>query len=171
MSYFTHLECSVPCGAGPYDPRQEQHLCTCGAPLLARYDLDAAKAWSRESLAAREPNMWRYRELMPLFDGESPLTLGEGWTPLLHAHRLGERLGLERLFVKDESLNPTNSFKARGLSAAVTRAALLRARTLSIPSAGNAANAMAAYAAAAGVEAQVFMPKDVKVPFIRECEL
>jgi threonine synthase len=171
MSYFTHLECSVPCGAGPYDPRQGQHLCTCGAPLLARYDLDAAKAWSRESLAAREPNMWRYRELMPLFDGESPLTLGEGWTPLLHAHRLGERLGLERLFVKDESLNPTNSFKARGLSAAVTRAALLRARTLSIPSAGNAANAMAAYAAAAGVEAQVFMPKDVKVPFIRECEL
>ncbi len=171
MSYFTHLECSVPCGVGPYDPRQEQHLCTCGAPLLARYDLDAAKAWSRESLAAREPNMWRYRELMPLFDGESPLTLGEGWTPLLHAHRLGERLGLDRLFVKDESLNPTNSFKARGLSAAVTRAALLRARTLSIPSAGNAANAMAAYAAAAGVEAQVFMPKDVKVPFIRECEL
>jgi len=171
MSYFTHLECSVPCGAGPYDPRQEQHLCTCGAPLLARYDLNAAKAWSRESLAAREPNMWRYRELMPLFDGESPLTLGEGWTPLVHAHRLGERLGLERLFVKDESLNPTNSFKARGLSAAVTRAALLRARTLSIPSAGNAANAMAAYAAAAGVEAQVFMPKDVKVPFIRECEL
>ena len=170
-SYFSHLECSVPCGAGPYDPRQEQHLCTCGAPLLARYDLDAAKAWSRESLAAREPNMWRYRELMPLFDGESPLTLGEGWTPLVHAHRLGERLGLERLFVKDESLNPTNSFKARGLSAAVTRAALLRARTLSIPSAGNAANAMAAYAAAAGVEAQVFMPKDVKVPFIRECEL
>ena len=171
MSYFTHLECSVPCGAGPYDPRQEQHLCTCGAPLLARYDLKAARAWPRESLAAREPNMWRYRELMPLFDGESPLTLGEGWTPLVHAHRLGERLGLERLFVKDESLNPTNSFKARGLSAAVTRAALLRARTMSIPSAGNAANAMAAYAAAAGIEAQVFMPKDVKVPFIRECEL
>jgi threonine synthase len=171
MSYFTHLECSVPCGAGPYDPRQEQHLCTCGAPLLARYDLDAAKAWSRESLAAREPNMWRYRELMPLFDGESPLTLGEGWTPLIHAKRLGAARGMTRLFVKDESLNPTNSFKARGLSAAVTRAALLRARTLSIPSAGNAANAMAAYAAAAGVEAQVFMPKDVKVPFIRECEL
>jgi threonine synthase len=171
MSYFTHLQCSVPCGAGPYDPRQEQHLCSCGAPLLARYDLDAARAWSRDSLAGREPNMWRYRELMPLFDGESPLTLGEGWTPLVHARRLGERLGVNRLFVKDESLNPTNSFKARGLSAAVTRAAHLGARTLSIPSAGNAANAMAAYAAAAGLPAQVFMPKDVKVPFIRECEL
>jgi threonine synthase len=171
MSYFTHLECSVPCGAEPYDPRVEQHLCTCGAPLLARYDLERAASWKKDSLASREPTMWRYRELMPLFDGESPLTLGEGWTPLVHARRLGERLGFERLFVKDESLNPTNSFKARGLSAAVTRAALLGARTLSIPSAGNAANAMAAYAAAAGIEAQVFMPKDVKVPFIKECEL
>jgi threonine synthase len=171
VSYFTHLECSVPCGASPYDPHVEQHLCTCGAPLLARYDLDAARAWSRDSLAGREPNMWRYRELMPLFDGEQPLTLGEGWTPLLHARRLGRDLGLPHLFVKDESLNPTNSFKARGLSAAVTRAAHLGARVLSVPSAGNAANAMAAYAAAAGLPAKVFMPKDVKLPFIRECEL
>ncbi|PYR80652.1 MAG: threonine synthase [Acidobacteria bacterium] len=171
MSFFSHLECSVPCGAGPYDPRREQHLCTCGAPLLARYDLKAARAWRRESLAAREPTMWRYREMMPLFDGETPLTLGEGWTPLIHAVRLGRDLGLSRLFVKDESLNPTNSFKARGLAAAVTRAASLGAKTLSVPSAGNAANAMAAYAAAAGIDAQVFMPKDVKVPFIRECEL
>jgi threonine synthase len=115
--------------------------------------------------------MWRYRELMPLFDGESPLTLGEGWTPLVHARRLGRDLGLERLYIKDESLNPTNSFKARGLSAAVTRAAHLGARTISVPSAGNAANAMAAYAARAGIHAQVFMPRDVKTPFIRECEL
>ncbi len=115
--------------------------------------------------------MWRYRELMPLFDGEEPLTLGEGWTPLLHATRLGRELGMERLFVKDESLNPTNSFKARGLAAAVTRAAALKPRALSVPSAGNAANAMAAYAAAAGIPAYVFMPRDVKVPFIRECEL
>src|SRR6478609_6320858 len=171
MSFFTHLECSVPCGAGPYNPREEHHLCTCGMPLLARYDLAAARAWKKESLAAREPNMWRYRELMPLFDGEAPLTLGEGWTPLIHARRLGAGLGLERLFVKDESLNPTNSFKARGLAAAVTRALHLGAKTLSVPSAGNAANAMAAYAAAAGLTAKVFMPRDVKVPFIRECEL
>ncbi len=171
MTYFTHLECSVPCGAAPYDPRLEQHLCRCGMPLLARYDLQAARAWKKETLAAREPNMWRYRELMPLFDGEQPLTLGEGWTPLIHARRLGAALGLPRLFVKDESLNPTNSFKARGLAAAVTRASLLGATTLSVPSAGNAANAMAAYAAAAGITAKVFMPKDVKTPFIRECEL
>ena len=90
---------------------------------------------------------------------------------LIHARRVGADLGLQRLYVKDESLNPTNSFKARGLAAAVTRAAHLGARTLSIPSAGNAANAMAAYAAEAGLQAQVFMPRDVKVPFIRECEL
>jgi threonine synthase len=140
-------------------------------PLLARYDLNAARAWKKESLASREPTMWRYRELMPLFDGEQPITLGEGWTPLVHARRLGRELGLDRLFVKDESLNPTNSFKARGLAAAVTKASILGARTLSVPSAGNAANAMAAYAAAAGIAAKVFMPKDVKVPFIRECEL
>jgi threonine synthase len=115
--------------------------------------------------------MWRYREVMPLFDGEQPITLGEGWTPLVHARRLGHALGLESLYIKDESLNPTNSFKARGLSAAVTRAFLLGARTLSVPSAGNAGNAMAAYAARCGLEARVFMPKDVKVPFILECEL
>ncbi len=174
MSYFTHLECSVPCGSARLDPHSPHHLCSCGAPLLARYDLDAAAAaWRRESLADREPTMWRYRELMPLFGdtGETPVTLGEGWTPLLHARRLGGRLGLDGLYVKDESLNPTNSFKARGLSAAVTRALYLGATTLSIPSAGNAGNALAAYAARAGIAAQVFMPKDVKPPFIRECEL
>ena len=172
MTFFTHLECSVPCSAEHYDARVEQHLCpACGMPLLARYDLKAARAWKKDSLAARVPNMWRYRELMPLFDGEQPITLGEGWTPLIHATRLGAELGLERLFVKDESLNPTNSFKARGLAAAVTKASHLGAKTLSVPSAGNAANAMAAYAAAAGIAAKVFMPKDVKVPFIRECEL
>jgi threonine synthase len=171
MSFFTHLECCVPCGAGVYDPHVEQHLCTCGAPLLARYDLDAARTWQKDSLSGRPPTMWRYHELMPLFAGERPLTLGEGWTPLVHAQRLGAELGLARLFVKDESLNPTNSFKARGLSAAVTRASFLGASALSVPSAGNAANAMAAYAAAAGIRAHVFMPRDVKVPFIRECEL
>ena len=171
MSLFTHLECSLPCGARTFDPRVEQHLCTCGAPLLARYDLEGARGWRKESLAGRPATMWRYRELMPLFEGEEPLTLGEGWTPLVHARRLGRDLGIERLFVKDESLNPTNSFKARGLSAAVTRAAVLKPSALAVPSAGNAANALAAYAAAAGLPAHVFMPRDVKVPFIRECEL
>ncbi len=115
--------------------------------------------------------MWRYRELMPLFDGEEPVTLGEGFTPLVHARRLGATVGLDTLFVKDESLNPTNSFKARGQSAAVTRAKYLGATTLSVPSAGNAGNALAAYAACAGLHAKVFLPRDVKPPFERECVL
>ena len=113
--------------------------------------------------------MWRYREILPLFDDEAPVTLGEGWTPLLHAARLGRTLGLDRLYVKDESLNPTNSFKARGISTAVTRAAALGARVLSVPTAGNAGNALAAYAASAGLEAKVFMPRDAKRPFVLEC--
>jgi threonine synthase len=119
--------------------------------------------------------MWRYREVMPLLDRagvpEEPVSLGEGWTPLIQAVRLGQSMGLTHLLIKDESLNPTNSFKARGLSAAVTRAHHLGARVLSIPTAGNAGNALAAYAARAGIEARVFMPRDVKTPFIRECEL
>ncbi len=171
MSFFSHLECSVPCGAPTLDPRAIHHLCVCGAPLLARYDLDKARAWRRESLAGREPNMWRYREMLPLFDGESPITLGEGFTPLLHAKALGATLGLDRLYIKDESLNPTNSFKARGQSAAITRAKYLGARTIALPTAGNAGNAAAAYAAAAGLACEVFIPKDAKRPFIDECRL
>ena len=143
----------------------------CGAPLLARYDLASARAWPRGSLRERVPTMWRYRELLPVFDEETPVTLGEGFTPLFHATRLGTALGLERLYIKDESLNPTNSFKARGQSTAVTRARALGARTLSVPSAGNAGTALAAYAALAGLEARVFLPRDVKPAFARECEL
>ena len=115
--------------------------------------------------------MWRYREMMPIFDGEVPVTLGEGWTPLVRARALGARLGLDRLYIKDESPNPTNSFKARGQSAAITRARALGATTVSVPSAGNAGNAMAAYAARAGLAAQVFLPRDVKTPFALECRL
>ena len=171
MSYFTHLECSVPCGAAPLDPREKHFLCSCGAPLLARYDLEKARAWSRGSLTGRAPNMWRYRELMPLFDGESPVTLGEGFTPLFHAQRLGATIGLQQLFIKDESLNPTNSFKARGQSAAITRAKYLGATTIALPTAGNAGNAAAAYSAAAGLGCEVFIPKDAKRPFVDECRL
>jgi threonine synthase len=171
MSFFTHLECSVPCEDKAFDPRERQHLCTCGAPLLARYDLDAARSWSRDTLKGREPNMWRYREMLPLFDGEQPVTLGEGFTPLFHAKTLGARLGLDRLYIKDESLNPTNSFKARGQSTAITRARGLGAKTIVLPTAGNAGNAAAAYSAAAGLKCEVFIPKDAKRPFIDECRL
>ncbi|HEY2149405.1 MAG TPA: threonine synthase [Vicinamibacterales bacterium] len=171
MSLFTHLECSVPCGAPPLDPRGRHHLCGCGAPLLARYDLEKARGWSRDSLTGREPNMWRYRELLPLFDGEQPVTLGEGFTPLFHAQSLGATIGLDRLFIKDESLNPTNSFKARGQSAAITRAKYLGEKTIALPTAGNAGNAAAAYSAAAGLACEVFMPKDAKRAFVDECRL
>ena len=171
MSYFTHLECSVPCGRGPRDPRQPHFLCDCGAPLLARYDLTAARGWKKESLVGRESNMWRYREMLPLLPGDEPITLGEGFTPLFHAKALGRDLGLSSLYIKDESLNPTNSFKARGQSTAITRAKALGAHTISVPSAGNAGNAMAAYAARAGLKAQVFLPRDAKEPFILECRL
>jgi threonine synthase len=169
--FFSHLACSRPCSAGPFNARERHHLCTCGAPLLARYDIEAARSWKRETLRDREPSLWRYRELLPIFPGESPVTLGEGFTPLIHASRLGATLGLSRLYIKDESLNPTNSFKARGQSTAVTRARALGARTLSVPTAGNAGCAMAAYASSAGLEAQVFMPRDVKQPFADECAL
>lgn len=170
--YFTHLECASQCGAGPFDPRDRHFLCpACRLPLLARYDLAAARDWRRDSLTGRAPNMWRYRELMPLLPGDEPVTLGEGFTPLFHARRLGGTLGLDRLFIKDESLNPTNSFKARGQSAAITRAKALGAQTIALPTAGNAGNAAAAYSAAAGLACQVFIPKDAKQPFVDECRL
>ena len=108
---------------------------------------------------------------MPLFDDEQPVTLGEGFTPLVHARSLGESLGLDRLYIKDESLNPTNSFKARGQSAAITRARYLGATTIALPTAGNAGNAAAAYSAAAGLACEVFIPKDAKQPFVDECRL
>ena len=171
MSFFSHLECSVPCGAPTLNPRERHFLCSCGAPLLARYDLDAARRWSKDSLSGRAPNMWRYRELMPLFDGEEPITLGEGFTPLFHARSLGRSVGLDRLYIKDESLNPTNSFKARGQSAAITRAKYLGATTIALPTAGNAGNAASAYAAAAGLACEVFIPRDAKRPFVDECRL
>jgi threonine synthase len=171
MTYFSHLECSVPCGAPTLDPRERHFLCSCGAPLLARYDLDKARGWPRDSLKGRDASMWRYREMLPIYDGESPVTLGEGFTPLLHARRLGASLGLDSLYIKDESLNPTNSFKARGQSAAITRAKYLGAKTIALPTAGNAGNAAAAYSAAAGLACEVFIPKDAKRPFIDECRL
>jgi len=172
VNYFTHLECGSGCGAGPFNLKELHFLCpSCALPLLARYDLTGAREWKKESLAGREPNMWRYREMLPLLPGETPVTLGEGFTPLLHAQRLGTTLGLERLFIKDESLNPTNSFKARGQSTAITRAKALGATTIALPTAGNAGNAAAAYAAAAGLACEVFIPRDAKQPFIDECHL
>jgi threonine synthase len=147
------------------------NLCPeCGRPLLARYDLEVARqALSREVFAGREPTLWRYRELLPVRDSRFVLCLEEGWTPLVHAGRLGEAVGFERLYIKDEGLNPTASFKARGLGVAMSRAHELGVESVSIPSAGNAAGAMSAYAALAGIESHVFMPQDVPPLFVAEC--
>ena len=160
------LECSA-CGK-KYDASIEQHLCACGKPLLARYDLRrAAATLSLENLKCRARNLWRYSEVLP--DGP-PVSLGEGMTPLVRAERLGPSIGLCYLYVKDEGLNPTGSFKARGMTAAVTRAKQLGAKALAAPTAGNAGGALAAYAAAAGLPAVIVMPADTPVANVLECQ-
>jgi threonine synthase len=146
------------------------NLCECGAPLLVRYDLAAIRAaWSKDQLAAGPISMWRYAPVLPAEPAEA-VSLSEGWTPLHHAKALGEDLGASDLWIKDEGRNPTDSFKARGLSCAVTMAKKFGLRKLAIPSAGNAASALAAYAAAAGLEAHIFMPRDVPQANFIECK-
>ena len=159
-SYLTHLECTY-CGE-TLSAEEPQRLCReCGKVLYPRYDLNAAaSALDRSALKARPANMWRYFELMPVRDEANVVTLGEGFTPILRAERLGSELGCSALYIKDEGLNPTASFKARGLSAAVSKAKELGITRITMPSAGNAAGAMTSYAARAGIEARVFMPKD-----------
>jgi len=165
---MTHLECSRRTCRKTVPHTQLQNLCpACNSPLVARYDLArAARTLTREALKSRARTMWRYEEVLP---GATPVTLGEGMTPLLHARRLGERIGLSRLYIKDEGLNPTGSFKARGLSAAVTMAKALGAKTLAIPTAGNAGGALAAYAASAGLRCVIAMPADTPVANVIEC--
>ena len=165
----THLYCSA-CGKA-YEPRKLYNLCECGKPLMVAYDLEAAaRTLSRESLAGREPSLWRYREVLPLDDERNKLTLGEGMTPLLKAERLGAQLGLSNLFIKDEGVNPTGSFKARGMAVAISMAKELGVEKLAVPSAGNAAGALAAYAAKAGLPAFIFMPLDTPRANIIECQ-
>ncbi len=142
------------------------------APFFARYDLDAvAKAMRREKLAARVPTMWRYAEVLPVENEQFQVSLGEGFTPLLQATSLGRKIGMPKLYIKDEGLNPTGSFKARGMSAAISKAAELGAQAIAIPSAGNAGGATAAYAARAGLPAHIFMPKDVPQANYIECKV
>ena len=169
MNYLTHLECSY-CGS-KFDAQTSHTVCPeCGKPLLARYDLESArKNLHRDDLIGRIASLWRYRELLPVREDTNVVSLGEGYTPLIHAACTGARLGMESLFIKDEGLNPTGSFKARGLCMAISRAKELSVREVVIPSAGNAAGAMSAYAARAGMKAHVFMPSDVPLPFRMEC--
>jgi threonine synthase len=160
------LECTH-CGK-KFDAAVEQHVCICGKPLFAKYDLKrAAESLTMKSLANRQRTLWRYEEVLP--EGV-PVTLGEGMTALLPAKRLGASMGLQRLYVKDEGLNPTGSFKARGMTAAVTRAKQLGAKTLAAPTAGNAGGALAAYAAAGGLKAIIVMPTDTPAANVMECQ-
>jgi len=171
LSFLSHLQCSS-CKK-KWEADRLTNLCPeCSKPLLARYDLKEARAkLDRDETATRESSMWRYREMLPVREASRVLTMGEGWTPLRRARRLESLLGHEPIYVKDESLNPTGSFKARGMSAAVSRALELGAREFSVPSAGNAAGALSAYAALAGARAYVFMPADAPGTFAAECNL
>jgi len=165
-SNIVELECSA-CGK-KHDPSREQHLCTCGKPLLVRYDLRrAAATLTFESLKTRPRTLWRYAEVLP---NDPPVSLGEGMTALVHTERLGASMGLKHLYVKDEGLNPTGSFKARGMTTAVTRAKQLGAKALAAPTAGNAGGALAAYAAAAGLPAVIVMPADTPSANVMECQ-
>jgi threonine synthase len=153
-----------------FSPDQLLNVCECGAPLLVRYDLAAVRAsWSKQDLATAETSMWRYAPVLPARRPDA-VTLREGWTPLLETRALGHALGAHDLWIKDDGRNPTDSFKARGMSCAVTMAKKLGARKLAVPSAGNAASALAAYAAAGGLEAHIFMPADVPQSNFIECQ-
>src|SRR6202142_3856772 len=154
MARATHLECSQ-CGSR-LDAGVPANLCSCGGPLLVRYDFDTIRfRWPRREVANGPSSMWRYAPVLPPAEA-SIVSLGEGWTPLIRTKRLGARLGADALWVKDEGLNPTASFKARGLACAISMCVEMGIRKVAIPSAGNAASAPAAYAAAAGIESYIF---------------
>jgi threonine synthase len=167
--FLRHLSCTS-CGLR-HEWSQLQNLCVaCQKPLFAIYDLEAVgRVLKRDTLAAREKSLWRYREVLPLPMDVKPVSLGEGGTPLLRAERFGAALGLSNLWVKDEAQNPTQSFKARGMAVAVSMAKHLGATKLAVPTAGNAGGALAAYAARAGLEAHIFMPADTPRANVIEC--
>jgi threonine synthase len=164
----THLECTR-CGAEyPSETLQGLSPC-CERPLYPRYDLAAiGRRLSREDLAGRPADLWRYAELLPVRDPANAVRLGEGWTPLINSPRLADELGVARCWVKDEGQNPTASFKARGLCMAVSRARELGVTEVALPSAGNAGSATAAYAAAAGIAAHIVVPRDTPFPILEE---
>jgi threonine synthase len=149
-----------------------QNLCVeCGKPLLVKYDLAKAAESLSPDPESGEASLWRYREVLPVDDSSNIVSFGEGWTPLLKADRLAESLPIKlNLFIKDEGQNPTQSFKARGMTAAISMAKELGLKKVAVPSAGNAAGAMAAYAARAGMEAYIFMPSDTPQANIIECQ-
>ena len=169
LNSVTHLECSS-CNRN-YEAGRPWNLCECGGPLLVRYDLATLRqSWSLDSFASATNSMWRYAPALPVQHETSIVSLGEGMTPLIEAARTAARIGARDLLIKDEGLNPTGSFKARGLSCAISMCVELGLRKVAIPSAGNAASALAAYAAAAGIDAHIFMPQDVPQANFIECK-
>lgn len=160
-SFITHLTCSE-CEHN-FDHRQLQTYCPdCNKPLLAVYDLEQAQTqWHRERLVARAPDLWRYRELLPVLEQNNIISLGEGYTPLIRIRKSVSGLGLRNVWIKDESQIPTGSFKARGLAMAISKAHELGVTEVAIPTAGNAGGALAAYATKAGMTCHIYMPRDV----------
>ena len=166
--FFTHLECAR-CEA-THDCEKPAHLCGCGGPLLVRYDLNRVRETVHPAeFGGREPSLWRYRELLPLREPDARVSLGEPMTPLLRLHRVGAQVGLSRLYMKDEGLLPTGTFKARGAAVGVSRARELGVEALAMPTNGNAGAAWAAYSAAAGIECVIVMPTDAPLIHRKEC--
>ncbi len=166
--YATHLQCPR-CGQ-TYETEQIVNLCACGSPVLVRYDLEKIRTvLTKDDLASREPSLWRYRQLLPVKKTENIVTMGEGMTPLVPLHKIGGQLGLSSLYLKDEGVLPTGTFKTRGAAVGVSRAKELGAKTVIMPTNGNAGGAWSAYCARAGLKAVIVMPKDAPVINRIEC--
>ncbi|TVT26665.1 threonine synthase [Salinicoccus cyprini] len=158
-SYVSHLYC--PKCSSTYSTKDQQQLCTCGSPLLVAYDMEGIKKnLTPDHLKDRKPDLWRYHELLPVEDESNVVSLGEGMTPLVHLPRLGDAMSLENLYIKDEGLVPTGSFKARGAAVGVSKAKELGVEALAMPTNGNAGAAWALYAARAGIRSTIVMPED-----------
>ncbi len=168
FSFLHHLECAR-CQA-VYDAETVAQTCLCGSPLLARYDLEAAsQAIHKDELASRQPTLWRYHEVLPVRDAANVTTLGEGMTPLVRLDKLGTQLHIPQLYIKDEGIIPTGTFKARGAAVGVSRARELGVRVLAMPTNGNAGGAWATYCARAGIEAVIVMPEAAPAITRSEC--
>ncbi|WP_110114748.1 threonine synthase [Bacillus sp. CGMCC 1.16541] len=169
-SYIKQLRC--PKCEATYKPNEVHHLCQCGSPLLVDYDLEAVKSvWNKEELALRPANLWRYHEVLPVTNEENVVTLGEGMTPLIPMKKLGEKLGIPHLHMKDEGLVPTGSFKARGAAVGVSKAKELGVKSLAMPTNGNAGAAWSLYASRAGIESYIVMPQDAPSITRKECAI
>ena len=168
MSFVRNLECPK-CQAS-YSAHEVHNLCQCGAPLLVRYDLERlGKAVKKEDLIGRRADLWRYREFLPLEKEENLISLGEGFTPNFYTAKLGSELGFKHLYIKDESFNPTGTFKARGAAVGVSKAKELGIQSIAMPTAGNAGGAWSAYSAKAGIKPIVAMPVDAPDLAKKEC--